>query len=251
MSLNEIFDGIFIVSMDCMPERFLECSTELIRNGITKIEKQSGVIHNCGKTVFDREMGCKLSHIEIVKKAKKRGYRNIFIFEDDALFIKPLDDYINKISEFLQGKDWDLFYLGGNHQTKPIPVNNDFVICTRMLTTHAYGINSCAFDEILRYERNELNNPIDGIYADIIQKRKKSYALNPRIVTQKECFSYIRQRVANYDKYLIDDKEDKQLKPEKKSMNQIRAEQNREEQIKKSYVRILRPVHPLHPKKTV
>ena len=49
--------------------------------------------------------GCMESHIEVINQAIKNGHKYLFILEDDAMFIKPL----NKLPS--PPKDWDMLYL--------------------------------------------------------------------------------------------------------------------------------------------
>jgi GR25 family glycosyltransferase involved in LPS biosynthesis len=211
LNLNDVFENVYVINLDQYQEKFHKTAQELMKNNITKFKRFSGIIVNNGKTTLDRELGCKFSHLKIVEEAKKNNYKNILIFEDDAQFLPNFEKYPMIINQFFNqiGNDnWDLFYLGGNHAKPYLPIDsNKYIVkSTRTLTTHAYAINHTVYDILLDflYSEKEKTNPIDGILADIIQARWKSYCLFPRKVTQRVENSYIRQTVCDYNKYLYD-----------------------------------------------
>jgi len=57
--------------------------------------------------------GCSMSHIQIIKDAKKRKYKQIIIFEDDAIFLYERKYVWNILNSNMDG-DYDMLYLGGN-----------------------------------------------------------------------------------------------------------------------------------------
>jgi glycosyl transferase family 25 len=62
-------------------------------------------------------IGCGLSHIEILKLAKERNYKNILILEDDFQFIVSKEDFEEQLCLFFENvKEYDICMLGYNHQ---------------------------------------------------------------------------------------------------------------------------------------
>lgn len=148
------------------------------------------------------EIGCLLSHIEVIRKADEKLYQNVLIFEDDVIFC---DDFLEKLIEFMDNvpSDWEMLYLGGNHNyhigSTPEKINDFVIKCHETFTTHAIVITQSLYKRIL--DINSLNKPIDVAYAEL-QKQYKVYAPSTSLVTQRVGYSDIQNREANYDSYI-------------------------------------------------
>jgi hypothetical protein len=87
--------------------------------------------------------GCFLSHLKILELQIQKGWKKVFIFEDDA---KPAPQFLEKTTAFLQSlpPSWHQIYLGGLHryvnQNPPMPVNTEVLKCQQVNWTHAYGV---------------------------------------------------------------------------------------------------------------
>ncbi len=129
--------------------------------------------------------GCFQSHIECIKFAKKRGYKNVLIFEDDAIIMKNLKN----LPPFPE--DWNMIYLGGlcidvkkwgNPQQQYI--KGHYYCC------HAYLINSNIFDVILELAET-WNGAIDSLLVKEVHPKYNAYALLDSYVNQREGWSDI------------------------------------------------------------
>ena len=194
--------NIFIINLLEHQDRWNLCQQELKKINLpyTRFE---AIKYNNGLSRQDREMGCKLSHYELIKKAKNEDMEYITIFEDDIV-IK--DDFNEKIKLFDQYRDWVLFYLGGNTQYNRgnIPVDkNQFVVFAKYVkTTHAYCIHSSIYDELLIMIESNKDATIDAIYYGGVQRKYKCYAFYPAIVTQRTGISYIQGKVRDYSEWI-------------------------------------------------
>ncbi len=54
-------------------------------------------------------MGCTLSHLEIIKIAKERGYERVMIIEDDCVFMPYAKSILNKIEEQISDIEFGVF----------------------------------------------------------------------------------------------------------------------------------------------
>lgn len=132
--------------------------------------------------------GCRNSHIEVVKYAKSRGYKNILILEDDTIINKDLKD-VPKFPD-----DWDTIYLGGLC-TRPIEWNckgsgwnrGDIWCC------HAYIVNNTIFDKIIEGAPN--TKTIDMFMVENVCRGKRAYILNENYVVQEEGYSDLNKKV--------------------------------------------------------
>ena len=166
------------------------------------------ILKNLPKYLFDRmimsngEVGCLLSHIEIIKEAEKKGFENVLIFEDDVVFC---DDFNAKLAEFMANvpSDWDMIYLGGNHNyhtgNKPEQVNKHVIKCNKTIAIHAIVVKNSIYKHIL--DINSLTKPIDLVYEEI-QENSNVYAPCISIAKQRAGYSDIRKRQVNYDKWI-------------------------------------------------
>jgi GR25 family glycosyltransferase involved in LPS biosynthesis len=88
------------------------------------------------------------------------------IFEDDVIIyengLKNIEKALDDISKI---RNWDMLYLSGlviDNNLKYITDN--LVKANIILTGHAYAVNKCAYDRILKYDP-ELDCAIDGWYG--------------------------------------------------------------------------------------
>jgi hypothetical protein len=99
----------------------------------------------------------------MIKEAKRRGWKNCVIFEDDCVFEDGFVDKVKKCIDELKDTKWDLFYMGGEPGGWCDSVGDDLAKCTAgMYATHAYVINECFYDRVLSLNHNI--GIIDTIY---------------------------------------------------------------------------------------
>jgi len=208
MQLNEIFDRIYIINLDEMKYKYDRSLLELKKINQDNVIRFSGIKINDGKTIADRRNGCRTSHINIIKECKRDGLHNVLIFEDDIEIDEKIISYYEKIKNFLTNNEWNLFYLGGNHNynssvNRIYDTSYPYIKMTKdTLTTHAYAINANVFDDlIISAEKHEY---IDGFLRDSIQQRGKSFCIYPRMISQRTEFSYIENSDIDYNNLLKD-----------------------------------------------
>lgn len=112
------------------------------------------------------QLGCLISHLEILKDAKKKNYKNILILEDDIIVSKYYNNIrLLKIKEFL--KNYDFIYLGaGQHNWENITINKDRYIASNTTGTFAYIVQKNMYDRLIK-ELSKLKKPIDQYYIDL------------------------------------------------------------------------------------
>jgi GR25 family glycosyltransferase involved in LPS biosynthesis len=57
-------------------------------------------------------IGCHFSQVSIIQEAQKQG-KNALVMEDDLVFCSDLHERLAIIEGFLEGREWDVFWLGG------------------------------------------------------------------------------------------------------------------------------------------
>lgn len=73
------------------------------------------------KVMRDRTPGaipCHFGQVDIMEKALDFG-KNAFVMEDDLIFCSDFDKRMAIIDEFLEGIEWDIFWLGGTFHKNP------------------------------------------------------------------------------------------------------------------------------------
>mgnify|MGYP003646334090 CR=1 FL=1 len=194
MNIEEFFKGIYCINLDERTDRWEESIKEFKKLNIEgTVNRFSAVKHSKGA------IGCRESHLSIIRKAKELDLDNVLIFEDDLFFIESDLNTISQALGELHKLDWDLFYFGATlcpHQGRITPVTPHLVRTNFAFTTHAYAINKKMFDFILD---NAPKHPIiDLFYCRHIVSRGNSFIINPMLCIQRESFSDIEKHHADY-----------------------------------------------------
>ena len=90
----------------------------------------------CGGTY-----GCYSSHKKIWQETIDKNYKNIVIFEDDAIFCENFTQlFFNFIANIPD--DWDQAYIGGQHLEPTTRINEFVVLGANINRTHAYMVKN-------------------------------------------------------------------------------------------------------------
>ena len=209
-------DKIYIINLNHRTDRWNECIKQLNKYNITNYERFNAIRNNFDDihpnyyknnnmkhsvNYIVGSMGCKFSHYNIIKNAKKNNYNNILILEDDFLFCDSFIDRYNKIMSDIEKEkiDVNMLYLGFSIVRKD-PYTDTVLPDLKKLnsahTTHAYILKKNFYDTIL----NEIENchcEIDVCYV-MCQKKYNIYGIFPSLVSQRQSFSDIMERSVNY-----------------------------------------------------
>ena len=149
--MNHI-DHIFVINLDTRKDRldefFVECGK--VNMDLTKVERFSAIPrsdHPC--------VGCTLSHLEVVKLAKQRGYKNVLIFEDDFQFLVSEETFYKNLSEFfemnLPFRVVMLAYCCDHPMVDIHRVNDLISYTTNSSNAAAYIVNESCYDELIEW----------------------------------------------------------------------------------------------------
>lgn len=150
-------------------------------------------------------LGCLLSHYNVIKECKKRGYQNVLILEDDTKFIFDSNtlNFTDKLMSYREQLEkikniYGILYLTGNHRSESLKWISENILNVRYtLTTGSYIISNRAIDFILDniegYDRE-----VDIFYAEILQQKLPCFCIYPHIAGQAESYSDIVQMNVNY-----------------------------------------------------
>ncbi len=202
----DFFDKAYCINLKKRPDRLEHIKKEIEKYDLGDIFFFEAIdgdsINNTdfNKNLKNGEIGLILSVLEIIKDCKRNNYKNVIIIEDDCVFSPE----INKHKLYLDNlpNDWDMFYLGGNHNTHegtspPISVNDYYTKLHRTYTTHFVAIKNTVFDHIEAI-LEKFKEPLDVSYVRI-QNIFNVYCTKKTIATQKEGYSDILLYNVNYD----------------------------------------------------
>jgi len=213
----DYFDKIYCINLESRADRWEASCEEFEKVGLLdRVERFEGIPRREGI------IGCTLSHVRLIERAKNKGFKNIFIFEDDIQFINYDDSIIKDAIKDLRQRKWGLFYLGSSanckfHYTTPHlvrPVNSD-----GLKAAHAYAINSSAYNKILSHnwiwkqcekeisflsdESLRLYKHIDKFYRDILIPNYHCYHINPIMAVQRSSYSDVQNRDVDYSEWQV------------------------------------------------
>jgi GR25 family glycosyltransferase involved in LPS biosynthesis len=203
-------DNIVCINLDSREDRWSECLKEFKNLNIESlVQRYPAVPSKIGI------LGCTMSHVNCIKIAKEKKYKNVLILEDDVVFNTDIFyDVLIKTFNQLDSNNlkYDMIYLGANlrgHDNKLIDKNLAKIVSAK--TTHAYIINSSIYDYIIdAYSKIDWNdeylwnhqNPnrmnIDTWYINNIQKRGNTYGTYPAIADQRPSYSDLTKQHSDY-----------------------------------------------------
>ena len=205
-------DHIFYINLEHRKDR-----KEQIENEIRKFDPLLSITErfNAIKTNDTNDnkvngaLGASKSHLEIVKLCKKRGYKNVLIFEDDFEFLVS-KEYLNNLLDIFYSniKTYSLILLGTNSSIFKDTKYKGIYNIQHSQTASGYIINESIYDKYIEIVEKSIVNLIKTKnrprYAiDIAWKvlqNEHSYSFNKikRIGQQRESFSDIECRNVNY-----------------------------------------------------
>ena len=198
--VNKYVDKVIYINLESRKDRKAEIEGELDKFDI-QYERFDAV-----STPGFGILGCNKSHLEVLKMAREKKYKNILILEDDFTFIVSKEEFEKNIKLlFERPVDFDICMLSYNlRATEPIddslyPGYSSFL--TKVLnvqTTSGYIINESKYDRLISLY--EWANPLlestkyHWVYAldqiwNTINSGTKWYCFNQRIGIQRPSFS--------------------------------------------------------------
>ena len=205
MSLDFI-GKVFIINLDRRVDRMKSMKNLMTELNITNWERFSAIkprysqinkesysgyhkLMKLNKKYVKGSVGCKLSHLEVLKIAKARNYKNILILEDDVNFTGNLRHIEIGLRE-IENLNWDILYLGLN-QAKYTPVS-DLVFISKVISglcTHAYIVKRKSYNKIINL-LEESDKQIDITYKEAFYFQLNPYII-PNQFSQNNSFSDI------------------------------------------------------------
>jgi GR25 family glycosyltransferase involved in LPS biosynthesis len=133
-----------------------------------------------------------MSHLALIKRARRRGYPAIMLFEDDAVLCT---DFNQRLELFLREApaDWDMLFLGINSITNEISITKHVHKLLNGWTTHAYILRQKMFDTVIRRMGWPPRNEPDEYYNAMMPEHS-CYVFLPCLSYQRDDWSDIKER---------------------------------------------------------
>jgi GR25 family glycosyltransferase involved in LPS biosynthesis len=215
MTLNNYVDKIFVINLPHRKDR-LERFEQLSKiynfeyevfeafNGKEKIDsnfeyegvKVSDYRYYYRYDYFRSQIGCLISHLNLIKHCRQMNLSKVMIFEDDCGFHENfdlrLDNLMSKVNP-----DWQLLYLSGS-VPEFISDHDGYSKISKILTTHSYMIKSEIFDLVINNFKSKIFiKEVDMCYSDI-HTQCNSYVAMPFLTFQEDGYSDIASEYRSY-----------------------------------------------------
>jgi glycosyl transferase family 25 len=201
--LHTKVDKIFCINLDRRPDRWESVQKQFQKHGIKNVERFSAVDGNSIKVnnqinLLPGEIGCLLSHLEIVKKAKEQGLKNYLVLEDDVIFRDDFSKLYERFNKQIP-EDWNMVYLGGNNVIDhPVKISENVFKIYNTYAIHAVIVKDTLYDYLIEM-LPKMKKPVDVYFADL-QKIFNCYCFNnPKLAWQNTGFSDIQMKEINYN----------------------------------------------------
>lgn len=164
-NLTDWFDRVFIINCAHRPDRRERVLKHLAETGMANMDEV--VVHPAvigdwvtapaGWGAGRGAWGCLMSHCRVAENVMHERddqgnmlLQNYLVLEDDVFF---LPDALPRLNEFMNAvpADWDQIYLGGQHQRKPVRLNENVAVGISVNRTHAYALNQRCFQQFYRH----------------------------------------------------------------------------------------------------
>lgn len=166
-TLNNFFEKIYCINLDRRTDRWEHACNEFEKID-THVERFSAIdgltLEYDGNKVSLPELGCMMSHLNIIKQCKNDNVKNVLIFEDD---IKFSDNFSSIFDETIDRIPyWDMLYFGGYQIIHPTQIDTNIYKLHKCYSMHAYSVNHTIYDKIIEYS-SKLEQPIDVYLSEL------------------------------------------------------------------------------------
>lgn len=180
MKIFDYIDAAYYINLDYRIDRKEAFKKQIDKLGIpvTRFNavqfKKDELENPFNSGVWHKIMGCALSHQSIIKQAKELNLQNVWIFEDDCVFIEGFIEKAQKCINDLKNVEWNMFYFGGELNKKVEPYSDSIVKVNGVYGAHSYLVNHTFYNKLL--EIPFTTGPIDIVYLNYPESSKIFYS---------------------------------------------------------------------------
>jgi GR25 family glycosyltransferase involved in LPS biosynthesis len=209
-TFEALIQNHFYINLDCRNDRLVSCENELKKLGLERPCRFSAIKTRHGI------VGCGISHLRCLEKARDEGLPYITIFEDDIIIPKP-NQVKNIVNRILQsGVEWDVLCLAGNAFRPHKEEEDDYVVVNRMYCGTAYIVKAHFYDILIDNIRDSLTKILEtgdrkyswDAHWIQLQQKHRFLLINPLSIYQRPDYSDIEQKDVDYKSSMLNfDKE--------------------------------------------
>lgn len=198
--INQLFPHKVCINLDRRLERWSEMQDKFYQHGIHSVRRFAAVD---GETLTipanwpgtPGAYGCLLSHVEVVREARRHGLTSILIFEDDVVFD---DQFEQKFSEYIRQlpADWDMLFFGALHKDELIKVSDNIGRITQSNSTYACVLRDTVFDAFI--ELNSRADEVLDVNSLVLQEQFNCYCFLPHLAWVEVAYSDAQQKPVHH-----------------------------------------------------
>ena len=145
------FDKIYCINLSNRTDRWNMCLRQFSKFEMCNVQRFDAVKYNHPKlsTKANRQIGCALSHYNIIKEAKLKNYSNILVLEDDFLFLVSPEQFRKNLNELEKYKNFDVCMLSYSCNNFENIDNTIFMKIIFSQTASGYIVNSHYYDKLI------------------------------------------------------------------------------------------------------
>ena len=221
---DKLLEHLFFINLEHRVDRLI-----MVKHELAKLKPNIGTRFNAIKAASGA-IGCSMSHIKCLEKARDEGLPHIFICEDDICFLNP-ELLMQNLQKFCENiSEWDVLVIGGNTIPPYQPIGDFCVRVFNNQTLTGYIVRQHYYDKLIRNFREGLklliSNPENkheyaiDMYWKRLQTTDLYYFITPPTVSQREGFSDIEKTHTNYTHLMLDMKKEWLYKRQMMMFNQ-------------------------------
>lgn len=195
---------IAYINLDERPDRKEEIEKELESYGLVPNERFKGIKFEYPRGI----VGCGYAHLNVLKEAREKRYKNILIFEDDFEFLVSKEAFDKLMRRVFDDKvEFDVIMLAYNLQVYEESDYDYLYKVNKAHTASGYLVNESMYDELIElYEWAipKLDETLEHwIYANdqiwvSLMCRKNWYCFKERVGRQRASHSDNTNTFADY-----------------------------------------------------
>lgn len=207
---NAFFDKVYVINLARDKVRLANFKSEAERVGI-KASRVAAISGKDKRVVFNgtpsdgwnrNAAALALTTLNLIKNAKEKGYKRIFIFEDDAYMAHcGFQTIFRKATSVLPPErkgGWDFLHLNSLDKKPSEWYGSGLNKLGGAWCCQAYAINEQVYDAYIE-KLEKFDKPIDQMTMELHEERDKSFSTLPHIVYHKTFMpSSLRGRIVDY-----------------------------------------------------
>jgi GR25 family glycosyltransferase involved in LPS biosynthesis len=144
--MSQHISKIFYINLDKRQDRKEEIELELRTYDLFNLSERIQAIETPGQGI----LGCTISHLNAIKLAKERSYKNILILEDDFQFTISKEEFENQLQTFFENQiPYDVCMISYNIQQSQSTEHPFLTKVIEAQTASGYIIHSSFYDKMI------------------------------------------------------------------------------------------------------